>query len=394
MGYYAEYIDKKLNFEQLSKHRKEQLKKISELRGRNVLVFAADLNKAQAPISIGFEDVTPLNDQIHNLGQGDLDLIIETPGGAGEIAESIVRSLREQFDSLSIIIPGSSMSAGTIVAMSADEILMHRHQSSLGPIDAQLLQNGKQFSAHAFLEGIEKIKAEAKQDGLNPAYGPILQFISPGEIEHARNAQKFSRSLVADCLVKYKFRHWETHSNTGEPVTKKDKADRAQQIADALCDHGHWKTHGRRIRLSDLERLGLTITDYSQSMPELCEAIERYYTLLHMMFSQSEFYKIYETTTSQILKGQRVIQPKLSPQQQAQPATPGTQSKVADLDIDCTCGTKSKIQANLGVAQPLAKGKFAYPPNDEFKCPGCGKQYNLAKARAQAEEQSGEKVIP
>lgn len=387
MGYYAEYLDMKLDFDQLSKLRKAQLEKIGELRSRNVLVYAADLNKAQAPISIGYEDLTPLNDQISNLSGGDLDLIIETPGGAGEIAESIVRSLHDQFDSLGVIIPGSAMSAGTIIAMSGDEILMHRHQSALGPIDAQLFQNGKQFSAHAFLKGIENIKKEVQESGLNRAYIPILQNISPGEIEHAKNAQGFARSLVTDWLARYKFRHWTTHSSTCEPVTPDEKKLRAKEIAAALCDHGYWKTHGRRVRLDDLETLRLKVTDYSQGMSDLCEAIERYHVLLHMTLRITNIYKLYETPTSQIMKhyvaGQP--QPPLPP--------PTSHNMFAELSVPCPCGAESVIQANLEVDQPLAEGRHAYPKDDRFKCPNCGQQHDLTNARMEIEAQSGKMVV-
>jgi len=62
-------------------------------------------------------------------------LILETPGGSGEVAEDIVRSLRGQFDEIAVLVPGTAKSAGTIMAMAGDEILM-QPSSSLGPIDA------------------------------------------------------------------------------------------------------------------------------------------------------------------------------------------------------------------------------------------------------------------
>lgn len=45
MGIYTEYLEKFAsgNFDQLSAERKRQLKRIGELRGRDVLVFAADI---------------------------------------------------------------------------------------------------------------------------------------------------------------------------------------------------------------------------------------------------------------------------------------------------------------------------------------------------------------
>jgi hypothetical protein len=44
MGLYAEYLDQKLDFQQITGERKQQLLRISKLRGdRDVLVFAANL---------------------------------------------------------------------------------------------------------------------------------------------------------------------------------------------------------------------------------------------------------------------------------------------------------------------------------------------------------------
>lgn len=95
MGYLSEYIDKKLTFEQLAIERKQQLKEISKFRGgRDVLVLAADYRKPQFPISIDYSDIHSVQDQISNLSGTEIDLIIETPGGSGEVAEDLVRIIR------------------------------------------------------------------------------------------------------------------------------------------------------------------------------------------------------------------------------------------------------------------------------------------------------------
>ena len=80
MGVYSEYLDKQFNFRDLTTERKEQLKKISQLRGnRDVLVYAADLNKRVDAISINYSDLLPISDQLSNLNGEKIDLIIETP---------------------------------------------------------------------------------------------------------------------------------------------------------------------------------------------------------------------------------------------------------------------------------------------------------------------------
>ena len=206
----------------------------------------------------------PFQDQISNLSGTRIDIILETPGGSGEIVEDIVKLLRSKYESIGVIVPGVAKSAGTIFAMGGDEILMEP-ASALGPIDAQIVYQGKVFSAHALLEGMKKIKDEVTQTGtLNKAYIPILQNISPGELQHAENAYDFARDLVMDWLVKYKFKNWMTHSSTGAPVTDDERKARAREIAERLRDHGKWKTHGRSVKIDDLRAMKLLVNDYSQ----------------------------------------------------------------------------------------------------------------------------------
>ena len=193
MGIYTEYLDRfsSGNFDELAAERKNQLKRISALRDRDVLVFAADINKGIPQISIDYSDLLPFTDQISNLKGKQLDLILETPGGSGEVAEDLVKAMRGRYEDLAVIVPGYGKSAGTIIAMAGDEILMGPH-SGLGPIDAQIFYQGKRFSADALLEGMEKIKKEVVDTGtLNRAYIPILQGISPGELQNAENALQF-----------------------------------------------------------------------------------------------------------------------------------------------------------------------------------------------------------
>ena len=384
MGIYSEYIDKHFNLADLTAERKKQLRRISEIRGgRDVLVFAADLGTGDAAIAITYSDLLPINDQLSNLNGNKLDFILETPGGSGEVAEDIVRLLRGRYEELAVIIPGCAKSAGTILAMAGDEILMEP-VSSLVPIDAQIQWQGKVFSADALLEGMEKIKKEVDESGvLNKAYIPILQGISPGELQSAENALAFAKVLVTDWLDKYKFKYWSKHSKTKRRVTDGEKKARAAEIAQQLCDHGRWLTHGRSIKLDDLEAMNLKVTDYSKQA-DLADAIRRYYTLLEMTFA-SNIYKVFETPDSQIYRGKMVANVQAQVPQQAGSAT---------IEARCgQCGTTIHVQADVNQQQPLREGHVRFPQDNRLQCPSCANILDLSEPRRALEAQTGRPIV-
>ncbi|MFC1485717.1 Clp protease ClpP [Candidatus Latescibacterota bacterium] len=382
MGIYADYINKKYNWPQLEKERKKQLKRITDIRKRAVLSYAGAYGK-QADTSISFNDRVPFFDQLSNIEGDEIDVIIETPGGSAEIVEDLIRVIRSKFSRVGMIIPGYAKSAGTIFVMSGDEILMES-SSALGPIDAQMVHPGKMpHSAHAFLEGFKNIKEEVTETGtLNRAYIPILQNISPADIQACENAQDFSKDIVTKWLSNYKFKFWEKHSKTGKKVTKEEKQERAEEIAEILCNHKKWLSHGRSITIKDLrERMRLKITDYCEN-EKLCDAIRRYYILLRMTFETTPIFKIIETPESQIYRHEIT--------QQVTPKSPVS----AIINITCSkCGKTSKIQANFKKGVPLDKQARPFPKDNKFICPKCGQEHDTIDIRREIESQTSKKIL-
>lgn len=371
----------KMSFDELSSERKRQLARISDIRERDIVVFASDLGK-DCPNSIEFSDIVPFTDQLSQAKGNKIDIILETPGGLAEVVEDLVRQIRLKFEMVGIIVPGTAKSAGTIFAMAADEILMSS-TSSLGPIDAQIISNGKRYSADAFLEGLKKIQEETTASRkLDITYIPILQNISPGEIQHCENAQNFSKTLVTNWLKEYKFKFWETHNSTGDAVTAEEKVNRANEIASLLCNHSHWLTHGRSIKLPDLEEMKLKITDYSTNS-ELNDAISRYYTLLRMSF-ETNIYKIYETPISQIYRSINNTGSKQNLQQVKSPVL---------LDFQCPkCHNIQKLQINLIKSSHPIQNTVLFPSDNKYKCPKCGIECDLAGLRLKLEAELGKIV--
>lgn len=396
-GIYSEYLNRNLDVNQIMEERKIQLKRISQLReDRAILVYAADFRKANiAPTHINSLDLLAINDQISVLDGDRLDFILETPGGFGDAAEDIVKLIRNKFQEVNIIVPGTAKSAGTIIAMAGDDILMEP-MSALGPIDAQISYQGKQFSAEAFIKGLDDIKEEViKEKGLNQAYVPILQAISPGEIRNAQNAMEFARVLVREWLVKYKFKNWTRRARNNEEITPEERNARASAIADKLSQHNEWLTHARSIKIEDLRQMELLITDYSDN-EELADAIRRYYILLQLTFEKSNIYKIYETPDSQIIN-QVTIQNAPPPQQlipgQIIPQLPKN-IKTLDVDMNCgVCGTTNKFQARFTKTEPLKPGFKNFPATNKFRCLNCQAENDMTNARNQIEKQFSKKIV-
>ena len=135
---------------------RELTKEIADHCGRNVVYYASGfLQKPHIPgalTSIGPEDINGFMAGIH--GQ-DFDkgllLILHTPGGMAEAAQTIVDYLRSKFDNIDVVIPTYAMSAGTMIALGCDNIIMGR-QSQLGPTDPQLLIGNRLYSAHSIVD--------------------------------------------------------------------------------------------------------------------------------------------------------------------------------------------------------------------------------------------------
>jgi hypothetical protein len=376
-GIFSSYLETLKNFSAITHERKTQLARIAALRQSDVLVIAAAIGKPNT--SIEYSDLIPIADQLELLKGDKLDVILETPGGSGETTEDIVRLLRRRHKEVNFIVPGMAKSAGTIMVMSGDEILMGPI-SALGPIDAQVQRDGKFFSAEAFLEGLKKIKEETDdKQALNRAYIPILQGISPGEIEAARNAMKFGRTLAANWLSKYKFAHWVEHSDK-RPVTPAERVARADNVAAELCSHAKWLSHGRSITSSDLAEMGIKITNF-ETNTDLNDAIRRYHIVMRMSFDTNIF-KIFETPISQIMRFQGT-----------QPRPPEA-ADGADVNWRCpNCQLEVKIQAKFDPKVPLKPGFIPFPNDNLFTCPQCGTQSNLTPLRMQLEAQSKKKVL-
>lgn len=206
-----------------------------------------------------------------------LVVIIDTPGGIVEVAERIVSTLRHYYQEVKFLIPDSAMSAGTVLVMSGDAILMD-HFSRLGPIDPQVYIEGKPIatSVLSYLEQFERLVRRSEEGTLTSAELVLLQKLDLADLRQYELAAELSVNLIREWLVHYKFKDWSTHSSTGQIVTSQEKTDRAEEIARALNDQERWGTHNRMINRDVLTELGLRIDDLEADR-ELSGLVKEYF---------------------------------------------------------------------------------------------------------------------
>lgn len=204
-------------------------------------------------------------------------VFITTTGGIVEVAERIVSTLRHYYKEVKFLIPDMAMSAGTVLVMSGDAIIMD-HFSRLGPVDPQLLieDNPIPTSVLSYLEQYERLVQKSESGTLTSADLVLLQKLDLGGLRQYELAAELSVNLIRDWLVRYKFKDWTTHGSTGKPVTDEEKTERAQAIARSLSEQETWGSHRRMIDRDVLTSLGLKI-DRLEDDPKLSKLVKEYF---------------------------------------------------------------------------------------------------------------------
>lgn len=233
--------------------RRQALAELHALTGRNVIAYySAWLQKAAIRNQVG--DNFSLNDSdksgfmavVHKLDRAKgLDLLLHTPGGDVAATESLVDYLRSMFGSgFRVVVPQLALSAGTMIACAASEILMGKH-SSLGPVDPQI--GG--LPAHGIIEEFKRAREEIMNSPSTiPLWQAIVAKYPPSIIGECEKAIEWASEMVTEWLT------------TGMFKGDSDKDAKAKQVLEELGDHAITKSHARHISMQRAKEIGLNIT--------------------------------------------------------------------------------------------------------------------------------------
>ncbi len=281
---------------------KNYINQISKLcNNRAVIVYSSAFLQKIAPRNIptltliNKEDINGFMSIIRGLDcSKGLTLILHTPGGLPTATESIVKYLREKFHYIEVIVPTYAMSAGTMIALGSDQIIMGKH-SFLGPIDPQfVLSENRQISAHSIVSQFETAKKDFEQNPNNmQIWIPILSSLGLGLLEEAKKSLNYSKIMVQEWLTKY--------------MLKDEK--KAQQVADFFINVKHLN-HGRPIGFTQIKNK-LSEYDFKvkalEDDSELQESVLTAYHLITLFFENTTGVKMIRSANKTWAKVQGVL---------------------------------------------------------------------------------------
>ncbi len=228
-------------------------KKIEEIRKRPLVTYVTSIRPNMSANMAG-DAISQIIQQIEAIpdSESEIDFLIVSNGGDPITSLRIIGLFRERFKKVYVLLPYVAYSAATVLALGADEIVMHPY-SNLGPVDPQLtvshsnekgIQENLQFSSEDLRNYIEFLKTDVgvtDQEHLISAIQPLIKDVGALPIGSAKRGQQLSLSLSEKMLM--------SHIKDSE---------KAKAIARAL--NSSYYHHGYAVGRSEAKDIGLTIT--------------------------------------------------------------------------------------------------------------------------------------
>jgi ATP-dependent protease ClpP protease subunit len=281
--------------------RREKYKAVEKITGRPLVVYATDfLNKdkvalCKGDVEIDLTDRDGLIEVTQELKDKTVDVVIYSPGGLPDAADSIVQILRSKFEDIRFIIPSVAKSAATMIALSGHSLVME-HNAELGPIDPQFrlvkADNSSVIApAQAIIDQFEKAQDIIGKDPKKlAAWIPILQQYGPSLYQQCLNAIELSKRYVFEWLKTGMFKPKDA---TPEAAAASEAA--AKKVVEYLGDHNQFKSHGARIGVQELRKHDVPVKILNEDKP-LHEAVMTVYHALLLTFGGTGAYRIVENS--------------------------------------------------------------------------------------------------
>lgn len=223
------------------------IKTVQDRTGRRLICYVSG-----SAALVDRDDTVGFVDLLHIVPKAsDLDLLLHTPGGDIDAAEKLISMVRTRVGAgrLRIIVPDFAKSAGTLMALGADAILMS-DASELGPIDPQITLNDGhgnliRHSVQSYLDAYEGHSAALRKNPDDLPARIMLGKLDPATVKLFEAVRERARTFAENQLKLGMFRPPSTGNFT--------------QIAGQLIDTKRWLSHGQMISWQDADQIGLVV---------------------------------------------------------------------------------------------------------------------------------------
>lgn len=232
------------------------------------------------------DDIFGLVDALHNVPRGEsIDFLLHTRGGDLDVAEKLIFQVQSAVGEarLRVIVPDFAKSAGTLMALGANAIVMS-DPSELGPIDPQIVlsdDHGNELT-HSVLDYLEAVEEHAdalRRNPNDPAAKMMLEKLDPTTVSRFESVRDRARVVAEKQLLR-----------NGIP--------NFTEIANKLIDKRSFPSHGQMINWEDALQLGLNIEYVNPDNP-IWQAWWDLYCLLRLAVKDNE--KIFESNYASYL---------------------------------------------------------------------------------------------
>lgn len=175
----------------------------------------------------------------------NLHLLIDSPGGDGEVAIRIVRAAQSRCDELIVIVPDQAKSAATLLSLGANYIVMGP-ASDLGPIDPQFHFRNEWVSAKDIISAVEDASQKVMlSPDTYPIHASLLSDITAIMVQQARSALDRTAQQLNEAL-------------TSNPQRDDNAVSKLEQALRAPMIEGN-PTHGALFSADDALSTGLPV---------------------------------------------------------------------------------------------------------------------------------------
>ena len=237
--------------------RKDLYKQLEEKRNKPLITYVTSIRPGcSAEMS---QDVIPEFIRQMNLidsSKKEVDLLILSNGGDPIVSWRIISLLREKFDKVSILIQYTAYSAATLLALGADEIIMHPY-GNLGPLDPQI--NITTDKGQTMTLGYEDITK----------YIEFVKGIGITDQELVQRAFDKLTSEIPPTLIGFAKRSSQLGLSMGEKLLKTHMKDdnKIKIISETL--NTKFYHHGYPLGRNEAKEIGLPIKDENEEVTDL-----------------------------------------------------------------------------------------------------------------------------